>query len=76
MATKKRFLWARDGQMTDDEYVTKFLKLLRYVSYPRYEKAKIQSFINGLPMIFRDQIELLEPKTLNDVINKLKYCYE
>jgi len=59
------------GQMTDDEYVTKFLELLRYVPYLKDEKEKILRFINRFPLIFRDWIERLEPQTLNDAIRNL-----
>lgn len=31
---------------------------------------------SGLPMTFKDRTELLEPKTLNDAIKKLKHSYE
>lgn len=48
-------------QITSDEYVTKFLRLLRYVPYLKDEKVKIQRFIDGFPMVFKDKIELLEP---------------
>jgi len=35
------------GSMTDEEYMTKFLELLTYVPYLKYEKAKVQLFVNG-----------------------------
>lgn len=61
------------GQMPNDEYVTKFLGLLRYVPYLKDEKVKIHMFISGLPMVFRFKIEFLEPQTLKDVIKKLEH---
>jgi len=33
-------------------------------------------FINGLPVEFKDQIEYDEPWSLEEVIKKLKHCYE
>jgi hypothetical protein len=30
------------GQLTMDEYVKRFIELLRYVPYIKYEKVKIQ----------------------------------
>jgi len=36
------------GSMTDEEYMTKFLELLRYVPYLKVEKTKVQRFINGI----------------------------
>lgn len=48
------------GCMTDDEYASRFLELLRYVPYLKDEKAKIQIFINGLPKTYKDRIEFHE----------------
>ena len=42
----KEFHELRLGQLTIDEFVTKFTNLLRYVSYIREEKAKVQRFLN------------------------------
>lgn len=47
--------------MTDDEYTSRFLELLRYVPYLKEEKAKIQRFISGFPVAYRDPIEFYEP---------------
>jgi len=47
--------------MTDEEYTTKFLELLRYVSYLTDEKTKVQRFVNGFPLAFREWIEYDEP---------------
>jgi len=41
------------GSVTDEEYTSKFLELLRYVPYLKEEKAKIQRFINGLLIAFK-----------------------
>jgi hypothetical protein len=56
------------GQLTMDEYVKRFIELLRYVPYIKYEKVKIECFLSGLPQSFRDRIEFYEPKTLDDTI--------
>jgi len=50
----KEFYELRMGSMTDDEYISRFLELLRYVPYLRDEKSKVQRFINGLPVAYRD----------------------
>jgi len=42
------------------------------VSYLEDEKAKVERFINGLPLAFKDQIEYDEPWLLEEVIRKLK----
>ena len=64
------------GQLTIDEYINKFLYLMRYVPYIKDEKVKVQRFISGLPQSYWDKIEFDEPKTLEDTIRKERYCYE
>ena len=56
-----------------EEYANKFLELLRYV---KDEKVKIQRFMSGLPQSYKDRIEFYEPKTMEEVIRKAKYCCE
>ncbi len=48
--------------MTNEEYTIKFLELLRYVPYLREEKAKVQGFITGSLITFKDRVEFNEPK--------------
>ena len=64
------------GSMTDEECMTKFLELLRYVPYLTDEKAKVQRFFIGFPLAFRDRIEYDVPQSHDEVIGKLKHCYE
>jgi len=64
------------GSMTNEEYTTKFLELLRYAMYLTDEKVKVQIFVSGFPLKFRDQIEYDEPRLLEEVIGKLKHFYE
>jgi hypothetical protein len=45
----KEFYELKLGQLTMEEYVNKFLDLLRYVPYIKAKKAKVQCFISGLP---------------------------
>ena len=59
-----------------EEYANKFLELLRYVRYIKYEKVKIQYFLSGLPQSYKDKIEFYEPRNLEEAIKKAKYCYE
>jgi len=61
------------GSMTDEEYTTKFLELLRYLPYLKDEKSKVQSFVSRSPLTFRDRIEYDEPRLLEEVIVKLKH---
>ena len=62
--------------MMDEECMTKFLELLRYVSYLKDEKNKVQRFVCGMPLEFKDQIEYDEPRSLEEFIGKLKHYYE
>jgi hypothetical protein len=62
--------------MTMDEYERKFLKLLRYVSFIRDEKVKIQRFMRALSSFYKDKIQFDEPKNLEESIRKDKYFYE
>jgi hypothetical protein len=72
----KEFYELKLGQLTIEEYVNKFLDLLRYVPYIKAEKAKVQCFISGLPKDYRNIIEFDEPKTLEGTIRKATYCHE
>jgi hypothetical protein len=72
----KEFYELKLGQLTIEEYVNKFLDLLRYVPYIKAEKAKVQCFISGLPKDYRNRIEFDEPKTLEGTIRKATYCHE
>jgi hypothetical protein len=72
----KEFYELNLGQLTIDEYINKFLELIRYVPYIKDEKVKMKCFISGIPQSFRDIIEFDEPKTLEDNIRKARYCYE
>ena len=45
-----------------EEYANKFLELLRYVEYIKYEKIKIEHFVSGLPQSYKDRIEFMNPE--------------
>jgi hypothetical protein len=72
----KEFYELKLGQLTIDEYINKFLELLRYVPYIKEENMKMQWFLSGFPQSFQNIIEFDEPKTLEDAIQKARYCYE
>ena len=59
-----------------EEYVNRFLELLRYVRYIKDEKVKFHCFLSGLPQSYKDIIEFYEPRTIEEAIRKAKYCYE
>jgi len=69
----REFYELKMGSMTNEEYTMKFLELLRYVPYLTDENAKFQRFVSGFPLEFRDRIEYDEPRSLEEVIRKLKY---
>lgn len=72
----KEFYELKMGLMTYEEYPTKLLELLRYVLYLKDEKTKVQRFISGIPLEFKDQIKYNEHELTEEVIGKLKHCYE
>jgi hypothetical protein len=72
----KEFYEIRLGKLTIEEYVNKFLDLLRYVPYTKEEKEKAQRFINDLAKEYWNRIEFDESKTLEDTIRKETYCHE
>ena len=72
----KKFHELRLGQLTIDEIVTKFTKLLHYVPYIREEKAKVQGFLNYLPTIYKEGIEFDNPKTMDVIVCKAWLCYQ
>jgi len=47
-------LWM--GSMKNDECTSRFLELLKYVRYLKEEKTKVQRFISGMLVAYRDQI--------------------
>jgi len=48
--------------MTDEEYTSRFIELLKYVPYLQEEKSNIQRFISGLQIAFKDGIVFDEPR--------------
>ena len=72
----KEFHELRLGQQTMEEYANKFLELLRYVRCIRDDKVKIQNFLSGFPLSYKDRIEFDEPRNLEEAIRKDKYCYD
>ena len=58
----KEFYELQMGSMIDDEYTSRFLELLRYVSYLKEDKAKSHRFMSELPTTYRDLIEFDVPR--------------
>eukprot|EP00253_Pinus_taeda_P006115 PITA_06115 len=59
-----------------DEFINRFTSLLRYVTYLKEEKAKVQRFVSGLPMYMRERIEFDNPKSMDEAIRKARICYQ
>eukprot|EP00253_Pinus_taeda_P023957 PITA_23957 len=71
----KEFHDLRLGKMSMDEFLIKFTSLLRYVTYRREEKAKVQQFISSFPLFMKEQLEFDNPKTMDEVIRKARIFY-
>jgi hypothetical protein len=72
----KEFYELKLGQLSIDEYINKFLEMMRYVPYLKDRKVKMQQFISGLPQPCRDRIYFYEINTLEVTILKERYFYE
>jgi hypothetical protein len=62
--------------MTIDEYGRRFLELLKYVSFIKDEKVKIQRYLSGIPSFISDRIQYDDPKTLEETIRRDKCIYD
>lgn len=52
------------------------MDLLSYVDYNKEERVKIQSFLRGLPLSYRDMIEFSYPHTPEETIRMSTHFYE
>jgi len=64
----------RLGQLTIDEFITRFTLLLHYVPYIREEKAKVQRFVISLPLNMWERIEFDNLTTMDEAIRKSRIC--
>jgi hypothetical protein len=64
------------GSMTIDEYERRFLEQLKYVSFIKDEKVKIQIYLSGLPSFMSDGIQYDDQKTLEENIRMTKCLYD
>ncbi len=60
----KEFYELNMGSVKDEEYTNKFIDFLRYMPYLKDENTKVQRFIGGFPLAFKDHIEHDEPWSL------------
>jgi len=61
---EKEYYELKMGSMTDEEYANIFLELLKDVPYLEEGKSKIQGFMSGLLVGFKEKIEFDEPRSL------------
>jgi hypothetical protein len=57
------------------EFVSMLFNLMRHVPYLGEEKEKVQWFMICLPKSYRDKIEFLNPKIMDEIIRHPKLCY-
>jgi hypothetical protein len=62
--------------MTMADYENKFLGLLKYVGFIKYEKVKIQNFFSRLPSFYKENIQYDELREMTETIRKANYMYE
>ena len=72
----KEFYELKLETMNMKELNSKFLSLLRYVPYIVDKKPKVQRFLSYLPFHIKDRIEYDNPKTLEEAMRKVNFCYE
>jgi hypothetical protein len=72
----QEFIELMSGSMTMEEYENKFLGLMKYVGFIKYEKVNIHRFLSGFPCFYKEKIQYDEPITLIETIGKDKYLYE
>jgi hypothetical protein len=72
----KEFFELKLGSMTIDEYERRFLELLKYVPFIKDETIKIQRYLSGFPPSIGDKIQYDDPKTMEEMIRRVKCLYE
>ena len=72
----KEFYKLKLGSTSMKELSSKFLSLLRYVSYIIDEKPKTQRFLSCLANSIKDRIKFDNTKTIEEVMRKDEFCYE
>jgi hypothetical protein len=68
----KEFFEFKLGSMTIDEYKRSFLELLKYVPFIKDETVKIQRYLSGPPPSIGDNIQYVDPKTMEETIRRVK----
>ena len=71
----KEFYELKLGQNTMEDLINKFLDLLRFVSYIKCVKVKMQWFLCFLPQYYKDEIEFDYPNNLDKFLRKTTLCF-
>jgi hypothetical protein len=68
----------QQGPKTIDKYDEKeFLELIKYIhTYNQDDKLKMNRFISGLNLAYRNQLSIPDLKTLVNAIKKVRHCEE
>jgi hypothetical protein len=72
----KEFFELKLGSMTIDEYERRFLELLKYVSFIKDEKFKIQIYLSGMPSFTSDKKQYDDQKIMEETIRRYKCLYD
>jgi hypothetical protein len=56
-----------------EEHVQQFMHLLRYAGYIKEERVKIQSFLRGLPLNYKEKNEFANPRILKETIGMARH---
>ena len=72
----KEFYELKLRTMNMKELNSKFLSLLRYVPYIVDEKPKVHRFLNCLSYHIKYRFKYDNPKTLEEAMRKVNFCYE
>jgi hypothetical protein len=62
--------------MTIDDYERIFLELLKYFTFIKHEKVKIQIYLNGMPSFINDKIQYIDSKALEETIRNSRCLYD
>jgi hypothetical protein len=72
----KEFFELKLGNMSIDGYERRFLEILKYVSFNKYETIKIHRYLNGMSYFINDKIQYDDRKNLEETIRRDKCLYD
>jgi hypothetical protein len=72
----KEFFELKLDNHTIDEYEQNFLELVKYVPFIKDESVKIQRYLSELLLPIGDKIQYDDPKTMEEMIRRVKFLFE